>query len=144
MAATVRIPHWLNELSSRVGRKPSAMTNLSKRPNQDSRLVWWPSSHVIERELPALLERIAINVDVVDAVHLPVGEWDVPNGDLVVMGEPIPVTEEREVTLHEVEMHLTDGRTLVFEVYYPAAKRVSWRKIFDMRSEARWIDDGGQ
>jgi len=93
--------------------------------------------------LPALLERIAIDVAVVVAVRVPTDEWEIPDGDLKVMGEAIPVTEDQEVLAHEVEMLLTDGRNLVFDVYYPATNRAGWAKLFGSKQEERWIDDGG-
>jgi hypothetical protein len=40
MAAEIRKPQWLNELSLRFGRKHGAMTNLSERYDQNFQLVW--------------------------------------------------------------------------------------------------------
>ena len=120
MAAEIRKPQWLNELSLRFGRKHGAMTNLSERYDQNFQLVWWPQSHLIEQELPALLERIAIDVDVVSSV-----------------------AEQDDVKSHEIEVIFADGRKLIFDVYYPVTNRPRWAKLFGVRAEERWIDDGG-
>lgn len=143
MAAEIRKPQWLNELSLRFGRKHGAMTNLSERYDQNFQLVWWPRSHLIEQELPALLERIAIDVDVVSSVRVSVGDWEIPEGELMVMGEPVPVAEHDDVKSHEIEVIFADGRKLIFDVYYPVTNRPRWAKLFGVRAEERWIDDGG-
>lgn len=144
MAANVRKPQWLNDLSLRFSRKPEAVTNMISRTSSSFRLVWWPASHNIEEELPGLLESIAINTGVVVDVEVPDGEWIVPDGDLIVLGAQVPVVSVSHLRSNEVRLHLADDRQLTFDVVYPDESVPLWARIFPNRQDSRWVDDGGR
>ncbi|WP_312980831.1 DUF5994 family protein [Corynebacterium sp.] len=144
MAANVRKPQWLNDLSNRFVRKPEAVTNMVSRTNSSFRLVWWPASHSIEDELPALLESIAINIGVVAEVEVPAGEWIIPDGELVVLGSHVSVVGVSHLRSNEVRIGLADNKSLMFDVVYPDESVPLWARIFPSRQDARWADDGGR